>query len=181
MAHKSNNIEKTFHYATLLEIDTKDIENYIYLIRYEGNEVELIYLEEIINSIKWDVDVDNIFELDIKNLITEETAQELMKLNLRSIEYRKFNGTLKHITFKLKDDYKAKKKQRKVCEELWSLEDYISEEEYNEEEDCNSHCEKEEEEEEEEEEENESSNESDEESNDSDDSKEEKTKEETNI
>ena len=100
-------------YATLVETNGKEQESWYYFIKYEGNEESLNYLNDQLNSVDMYILGElSTFDLDIKNLVSEETAKAMTKLEVNSVMFhRKFDGKLKKINFKLE---KAKKNKHKI-------------------------------------------------------------------
>lgn len=94
----------TGKYATLMETNGEECESWYYFIRYEGNEDNLKFLQEQLESIDWFIEDDmSTFDIDLTHLVSAQTAKEMTKVELNSVSFhRKFDGKLKRIKFKLK-------------------------------------------------------------------------------
>jgi hypothetical protein len=103
-------------YAILQETNGDEYESWLYFIKYNGNEENLKYLDDQINSIDWYIiDGTSTFDLELKNLVSETTANEMCMVELNHSTYnRKFNGILQKIDLKLKKKYSNEKKIAKV-------------------------------------------------------------------
>jgi hypothetical protein len=91
-------------YAVLMETYPDDCESVYNFLKVQGNEKNLKHLEKQLNDIDDQVIIDdvNMFNIDIRHLVSEQTVDELCKLQLNNILHRKFNGTLKIIDFSFK-------------------------------------------------------------------------------
>ena len=124
-------------YAVLMETSGEECESWYYCIRYNGNENNLKYLNEQLESVDWYILDDlSTFDLDLEHLISEKTAKELTKLELNHHSFhRKFDGVLDKVDLKLRKKDKNEKKMVKVFEILGygQIEDYIDNEDLDEE------------------------------------------------
>jgi len=123
--------------VVLMETSGQECESWFYFIKYKGNEVNLKYLQEQIESVDWFILDDlSTFDLDLEHFVSERTAKEITKLELNSYSFhRKFDGELKHVNLKLKKKDKNEKKMDKVFNLLGygQIEDYIDKEDIDEE------------------------------------------------
>ena len=131
MANKDNK------YAILMETSGEECESWYNFIKFEGNEKNLQYLQEQLESIKWYILDDlSTFDLDLEHLVSDTTAKEMTKLELNHFSFhRKFNGVLDKIDLKLKKKDKNDKKMAKVFDILGygQIEDYIDDEDIDDE------------------------------------------------
>ena len=110
---------QTYTYATFQETNIEEHESWLTFIRFQGNEKNLEYLKNQIESIDWHCEDENdmicAFDIDTKNLVSEQTAKEMCKIHLNSYTFhRKFNGSLEKINLGLKpipENLKRKKKE----------------------------------------------------------------------
>ena len=121
-------------FAILMETSGDDCESWYYFIKYNGNEEMLKKIKDQLDMIENCSMMDgiNIFDIDIENLVSEQTARELCMVELNSVTYhRKFNGKLKEIDFKLKDRYDDIKKMQKIYDVIGNgdIDEFIDEEE----------------------------------------------------
>ena len=103
-------------YAILQETNGDEYESWLYFIKYNGNEDNLNYLNQQINKINWYImDGLSTFDLELKYLVSETTANDMCMVELNHTTYhRKFDGILQKIDFKLKSKYSNEKKISKV-------------------------------------------------------------------
>jgi hypothetical protein len=124
-------------YAVLMETNGEECESWYYSIRYNGNEENLKYLNEQLETVDWYIlDDFSTFDLDLEHLISEETAKQLTKLELNHYSFhRKFDGILDKIDLKLKKNHKNEKKISRVFNILGygKIEDFIDKEDIDEE------------------------------------------------
>tara|TARA_Y100000114_G_C11539034_1_gene221727 strand:- start:25 stop:561 length:537 start_codon:yes stop_codon:yes gene_type:complete len=110
---KSNNTENSSDskevieenkFATLVETSGEEMEQWYYFIKYNGNEKALKYLNDQLTKVEmYIVDDLSTFELDLENLLSEQTTKEMIMLDINSYtDHRKFDGKLSYIDFKLK-------------------------------------------------------------------------------
>lgn len=91
-------------YAVLVETSTDDCQSVYYFIKKNGNEKSLSKLDNQLNMIEDMVLLDDVsvFDLDIKQCVSEKTAIEMCKLQVTELSHRKFDGVLQPIDFKFK-------------------------------------------------------------------------------
>lgn len=123
----------TNKYVTLMETSADECESWYYFLKYNGNE-------EVIDKLKTDLDmIDesivsdeiNIFDIDIENTVSEQTAKEMTYLELNCITYhRKFDGKMKEINFQFKDTDKDNHMLYKVFDILGNgnIQEFIEDE-----------------------------------------------------
>ena len=122
-------------YATLQEFNDNESECWLYFIKWEGNEENLKFLFEQLESIEWELMEDmSTFDLDIEHLVCAQTAKEVTTLELNTNWHRKFDGKLQRIDFKLKKKDSEDKKMCRVFDMLSNgqIEDYVSDEDIDE-------------------------------------------------
>ena len=119
-------------YVALMETNGKECESWYYFIKYEGNEENLKYLWDQLESVEWYVLDDlSVFDLDLDHFVSAKTAKEMTKLELNSYAFhRKFDGVLQRIDLGFKKKDKTEKKIGKAFDLLsyGQIEDYIDEE-----------------------------------------------------
>lgn len=124
-------------YVVLMETSGEECESWYYCIRYKGNENNLKYLQEQLETVDWYILDDlSTFDLDLEHFISETTAKELTKLELNHHSFhRKFDGILDRIELNLRKKDKNEKKMVKVFDILGygQIEDYIDKEDLDEE------------------------------------------------
>ena len=84
-------------YAVLVEVDHKEEESYYCFLQYEGNENELKKLMCAMDNVCFENlgDVSS-YSLDIENLVSEQTAKEIQKLDVTNyMSAQIMNGTFK--------------------------------------------------------------------------------------
>jgi hypothetical protein len=127
----------TSKYAVLQEYNDKEMETWLYFIRYDGNEENIEDLKKQLESIEWSVMEDcSVFDIDTEHLVSAQTAKEMTKVELNAGQWhRKFDGKLDKIDleFKKKDD--DEDKMCKTFDHLGygQIEDYISDEDIDDE------------------------------------------------
>jgi hypothetical protein len=127
----------TSKYAVLQEVNDKEMETWLYFIKYDGNENNLNHLKEQLESIDWYIIEDcSTFDIDLEHLVSAQTAKEMTKIELNAYRWHsKFDGSLDKIDFgfKKKDDNDTK--IIKVFDMLayGQIEDYIGDEDIDEE------------------------------------------------
>jgi hypothetical protein len=85
---QTGEVDKKF--VLLHEFNTKELESFIYFMQYTGNEKTIASFAKFISK----ADYDNMdggeyvkFEIDTKNLVSENTADEMIKCNFGSYSY----------------------------------------------------------------------------------------------
>jgi len=89
-------------YAVIMETNGDLCESWLYFVRYTGNEGALEKLSDDLNRIKTPTLMEgiNMFDIDLKNLVSKQTATEMVMLELNSETYhRRFDGDMKPIDF----------------------------------------------------------------------------------
>lgn len=116
----TENVPVKYTYAILQETNMEEGETWLTFIRYQGNEEALAHLEKQLESVDWYVEEGlSTFDLEIKYLVSEQTAKEMSKVDLNHCSYhRKFDGKLEKINLGLKEAYKTKRKMSKVFDVL---------------------------------------------------------------
>ena len=86
-------------YAVLMETNGEEHESWYYFLKFNGNESKLKYLSKQIEQIEmYIIDEMSTFDLDLENLVSEQTAKEMTKVELNSVTFhRKFDGQLQHV------------------------------------------------------------------------------------
>ncbi len=111
--------EKKFTYAILQETNCAENESWYYFLRYQGNEVAIENLQKELYKIDFQVsegDDYSIFELETNYLVSEQTAKEMIHVDLNSFSFhRKFDGKMNpKISFGIKPKDKQEKKMEKI-------------------------------------------------------------------
>jgi len=119
-------------YVVLQETNGEHNESWLYFIKYQGNEQALKDLKSVFDEIEWELYEDaSVFDIDLENFVSENTAKEMTKLELNYFSYhRKFDGTMKNIDFNFKKSINNEKKIYKIFKYigLGQIEDFISDE-----------------------------------------------------
>lgn len=99
-------------YAVLQETIPEEYVQVYAFIKYQGNEEALAFLDSQIQAVKWKVYRDDLscFDIDMDNLVSEEVASAMIRLDLNVFMHRKFDGTLRMIDIGLLPTDKNKKK-----------------------------------------------------------------------
>jgi len=106
-------------YVVLAETNGKDLECWYYFIKYNGNENALKHLQEQFSKVEFFIMDDlSMFDLDLDHLMSEQTAKEMVRLEVNVYFHRMFNGKLKMIDFGFKENESNKKKILKVFKTL---------------------------------------------------------------
>lgn len=108
--HNSSHEKNT--YAILMETNGDECESWLYFIKYQGNKENLEHLNSQLEQVDWFIMDDlSTFDLEIKYLVSEQTAKEMTKVDLNHKSFnRKFDGTLKKINLGFKKKDKNEKK-----------------------------------------------------------------------
>ena len=87
-------------YAVFQEINGKACETWLTFIKYEGNEDELNELQKQLQEVEWYILGElSLFDMDLIHLVSEETARDICKLNLKNLlRHRKFDGKLSPVS-----------------------------------------------------------------------------------
>ena len=122
-------------YAVLCETNGEEMEQWYSFIKYNGNEKALEYLNAQLNQVEmYIIDDLSTFELDLENLISEQTAKEMIMIDINSYtDHRKFDGKLEFIDFRLKKKDDNEDMLEKIHNKLsfGDLEKYIDKEDLN--------------------------------------------------
>tara|TARA_Y200000002_G_C22661429_1_gene655896 strand:+ start:1185 stop:1751 length:567 start_codon:yes stop_codon:yes gene_type:complete len=91
-------------YVILCETNEHESESWYYFLKYNGNEKALNYLYQQLEKIEMYLLEDiSTFDLDIDHLFSEQTAKEMIKLEVNSVSFhRMFTGKLEMINLSLK-------------------------------------------------------------------------------
>ena len=120
-------------YVVLCETNDNEMEQWYYFIKLNGNEEALQHLQSQLEKVDMTLEEElSTFDLDLDHTFSEQTASEMIRLEVNTHFHRKFDGTLQKIDLKLNDGNSNMKMLRKCTRTLggWSgIEDYVSEEE----------------------------------------------------
>ena len=84
-------------------------------LKYNGNEEALAHLHSQIESVDWTVYKNYAcFDIDIDTPVSEETASEMIRVDLNIYTHRKFDGVLQMVDLGLLPSLANKKKIKKV-------------------------------------------------------------------
>ena len=129
MASSSRNANM---YAVMQETNGKEYESWLYFIKYTGNEDALKHLHDQLETVDWYILDDlSTFDLDLDNLVSEQTASEMITLNLNHVSnHRKFDGKMEKIDLGLKESYSNDKKIVRVFKKLGigHIDEYVEDE-----------------------------------------------------
>lgn len=125
-------------YAVLMESSSYDFESWYYFLKVEGNEENLKFLKDQIDTIEectmFDEDV-TIFDIDLDHLVSEQTAKEMCLLDLNAVSYhRKFDGVLKRVDFGFKKKDKDEKRMTRIYKTIGDgrIDEFIDQEDIDE-------------------------------------------------
>ena len=92
------------NYVVLCETNEHESESWYYFLKYNGNEKALQYLSQQLEKIEMYLIEDmSTFDLDMDHLFSEQTASEMIKLEVNSVSFhRMFMGKLQFINLELK-------------------------------------------------------------------------------
>ena len=75
-------------YVVLCETNEHESESWYYFIKYNGNEKALKYLYDQLEKIEMYLIEDmSTFDLDMDHLFSEQTAKEMIKLEVNSVSF----------------------------------------------------------------------------------------------
>ena len=96
---KKSTENKENKYVVLCETNEHESESWYYFLKYNGNEKELKYLYDQLEKIEMYLIEDmSTFDLDLDHLFSEQTAREMIKLEVNSVSFhRMFTGKLQFI------------------------------------------------------------------------------------
>lgn len=91
-------------YVILCETNGEEFEQWYYFIKKNDNETALKYLSDQLDKIeKFILDDLSMFDLDIENGVSEQTAKEMTMVDINAFQYhRKFDGKLQLVDLKLR-------------------------------------------------------------------------------
>jgi hypothetical protein len=134
---KSNNtldIPEDDKYVIFMETSGEEVESWYCFIKYKGNEENLKYLYDQLESIDWYIlDELSTFDLDLENFVCSRTAKEMTTIDLNHYScHRKFDGKLQKINLCIKSN--NEKNMMKAFDILGygQIEDFIDNEDINE-------------------------------------------------
>ena len=123
---------KTGKYAVLMETNGQENESWYYFIKYEGNEEALNHLKSQIDQVDfYMLDDFSVFDIDLDNLVSAQTAKEMSKLEINSVMFhKKFDGKLQKINIRLKRGDENDDMIEKFYDKLGNgnIENYVSDE-----------------------------------------------------
>jgi hypothetical protein len=126
------NSKSEMKYAILQENNGEENESWLYFLRYNGNEDELKFLKQQLDSIDWYfLDDMSVFDLDLDHLVSETTAREMSRVELNTYTmHRKFDGKLKKIDLDFTKSTSNNKKLKRVYRKLafGNIDQYIDQE-----------------------------------------------------
>ena len=98
----NNSVENK--YVVLCETNEHESESWYYFIKHNGNEKALQYLFDQLEKVEMYLIEDmSTFDLDMDHLFSEQTAKEMIKLEVNSVSFhRMFSGKLEFINLELK-------------------------------------------------------------------------------
>jgi hypothetical protein len=101
---KKSTENKENKYVVLCETNEHESESWYYFLKYNDNEKELKYLYDQLEKIEMYLIEDmSTFDLDLDHLFSEQTAKEMIKLEVNSVSFhRMFTGKLQFINLELK-------------------------------------------------------------------------------
>jgi hypothetical protein len=94
--------EVDMKFILLHEFNTKELESFIYFMQYTGNEKTIASFAEFISKADYDAMGGEYvkFEIDSKNLVSENTADEMIKCNFGS-----YSCMFSKLTGKMEDSF----------------------------------------------------------------------------
>ena len=115
-----------------MESNEHEVESWYYFLKFQGNQKALSYLNEQLEKIDM-VFEDNLntFILETENLVSEQTAREMCKVDLNHVTFhRKFDGQLEMIHLNLKKRDVNTKMLKKLNKKLMNqgIENFIDDE-----------------------------------------------------
>lgn len=130
---QNNLLKSENRYVVLCETNDDEMEQWYYFIKLNGNEEALQHLQTQLDNVDMVLEEGmSTFDLDLDHTFSEQTASEMIRLEINTHFHRKFDGKLKKINLKLKSGNTELRKLEKCTEALggWSgIEDYVSGEE----------------------------------------------------
>ena len=116
-------------YVVLQETNGKEVESWYYFIKYNDNEKALQYLQKQLEKVDmYIVDDISTFDLDIDHFFCEQTAKEMIMLEVNTVFHRKFDGKMDMINLELKKRDDNEDMMYKIFEKIGmgQIEDFIS-------------------------------------------------------
>ena len=124
--HTKSNEHK---YVVLQETNGKEMESWYYFIKYDGNEKELKYLNDQLDKVDMFIIEDiSTFDLDLNHFFSEQTASEMIMLEVNTLFHRKFDGKMDMINLELKKKDDNEDMIYKIFEKIGmgQIEDYVN-------------------------------------------------------
>lgn len=125
-------------YVTLMETSEEEFESWIYFIKLDGNEENLLHLKNQLDQVDWKIyEGLSTFDIDMDHPVSESTAKEMTKVELNVYFHRKFDGKLQRINLGFKKDDSNKKKIKRTFARLGygQIDEYVSDEDRSDDED----------------------------------------------
>jgi len=94
-------------YIVLVETDEDSCEAWYSFLKCNGNDVNIDFLSKQLKTVDPSTLVEGltVFDIDVKNTVSENTAKEMCLLEINSNTFhRKFDGKLERVDFFLTDD-----------------------------------------------------------------------------
>jgi len=130
-------------YVILQETSEEEFESWMYFIKLNGNEKNLMHLKTQLDQVEWKIyEGFSTFDLDLDHVVSEQTAKEMIKVELNVYFHRKFDGVLKRIDFGYKEKDNNKKKIKRVFIKLGygMIDKYIDQEDISDDEEGSDAC-----------------------------------------
>ena len=118
-------------YVVLQETNGKEVESWYYFIKYDGNEKALQYLNRQLEKVDmYIVDDISTFDIDLDHFFCEQTAKEMIMLEVNTIFHRKFDGKMDMINLELKKRDSNEDMMYKIFEKIGmgQIEDNVTKE-----------------------------------------------------
>ena len=119
-------------YVVIMETNAEECESWYYFVKYNGNEKRLHHLKDQIDQIEmYLIDDLSTFDIELENLVSEQTAKQMTKLEINSVSFhRKFDGALKTVNLGLKRKDSNEKRIERINDiiGMGSIDDFIDEE-----------------------------------------------------
>lgn len=118
-------------YVVLQETNGKELESWYYFIKYNGNEKALKYLQSQLEKVDmYIVDDISTFDIDLEHFFCEQTAKEMIMLEVNTLFHRKFDGKMDMINLELKKRDDNEDMMYKIFEKIGmgQIEDYVTDE-----------------------------------------------------
>lgn len=119
-------------YAVLMETNGEELESWYYFLCWNGNEEVIKHLSAQLDEIDMYIDDElSTFDLDTEHLVNEETAKQMILLELNSVTFhRKFDGKMRpvNIGLKRKDSNEKRLKRLNDILGMQKIEEFIDQE-----------------------------------------------------